>query len=115
MSDDGLSCYFFCYNLIKFLKFSFVEIDIRNPKFFIFAYLFYLTTAYSVIILEKYNDYLKTNGGIIGEATCDRTAKPTDARRITEKTHLIKFLSHESEDVTKYDWLSVVLMDIVSE
>ena len=67
-----------------------------------------------LLFLEKYNDYLKIRGGTIGEATCDRTAKPTDAQCINEETHLINFLSHESEDITKYDWLYVVLMDVVS-
>ena len=67
------------------------------------------------VFLEKYNDYVKISGGIVGEATCDRTSKPTDAKSIDDKTPLIKFLSHESEDITKYhDWLYFVLMDIVS-
>ena len=65
-------------------------------------------------ILEKYNNYIKINGGAIGEATCDRTAKPTDAQPIDDDTRLINFLSHESEDITKYDWLHIVLMDVVS-
>ena len=55
------------------------------------------------------------SGGIVGEATCDKSAKPTDAKSIDENTPLIKFLSHESKDTSKYhDWLHFVLMDIVS-
>jgi len=68
-----------------------------------------------VYFSEKYNDYLKINGGIIGDvAVCDRTTKPTDARFINKTTCLINFLSHESESIAQYDWLHVVLMDIVS-
>jgi len=67
------------------------------------------------LFVEKYNDYVSINCGVIGDvAVCDRTAKPTDARFINETTCLIKFLSHESEDITRYDWLYVATMNIVS-
>ncbi|XP_065913406.1 uncharacterized protein [Dysidea avara] len=64
-------------------------------------------------IIEKYNAYLKVNGGTIGEASCDRTAKPTDAKCIDENTPLIALISHKNEENIANDWLHIVLMHII--
>ena len=65
-------------------------------------------------LTDKYNAYLKINGGTIGEASCDRAAKPTDAKCIDEDTPLIALISHKNEEIVDYDWLYIVLMHIVS-
>ena len=52
------------------------------------------------------------NGGVVGGATCNRTTKATDVRYISKDTPLIHLVS--LEDPNKYDWLYLVLMDIVS-
>ena len=65
-----------------------------------------------VVTADKYNDYLKVNGGIIGGATCNRATKSTDVHYINKDTPLIKLVS--LEDVSKNDWLYIVLMDVVS-
>jgi len=67
-----------------------------------------------ICLTDKYNAYLKINGGVIGEASCDRAAKETDARCIDENTPLIAFISHKYEEVSDFDWLYKVLMHIVS-
>lgn len=52
------------------------------------------------------------NGGVIGNATCNRATKPTDVHKISEDTPLINLVS--LEDADKNDWLYIVLMDVVS-
>ena len=64
---------------------------------------------------DKYNAYLQINGGTIGEASCDRAAKDTDASYINKDTPLIYLVSHDNEGIPKYDWLYIVIMDIVSD
>ena len=65
-------------------------------------------------LTDKYNSYLKINGGTIGEASCDRAAKPTDAKCIDENTPLIALISHINKEIADYDWLYIVLIHIVS-
>ena len=65
-----------------------------------------------IVFADKYNDYLKVNGGVIGNVTCNRVINPTDVSCITKDTPLIKLVSFE--DTNKNDWLYIVLMDIVS-
>ena len=65
-----------------------------------------------VVYLDKYNEYLRINGGNVGVATCDRAAKPTDVHYIDENTRLINLISLENPD--EHDWLYIALMDIVS-
>jgi len=64
--------------------------------------------------VENYNAYLSINGGTIGEASCEKAAKPTDAHSIDENTPLITLINHDGEDISNYNWLQVVLMHIVS-
>ena len=65
-----------------------------------------------VVIVGKYNEYLKMSGGVVGNATCNRAAKPTDVHYISKDTPLIHLVS--LEDANKNDWLYIVLMDVVS-
>ena len=69
-------------------------------------------TCYPFCALERYNNYLKVSGGVVGDATCNRAVKATDVHHISEDTPLIRLVS--LEDTTKNDWLYLVLMDIVS-
>ena len=75
--------------------------------------LMYATTIVFCIV-DNYNKYLSINGGIIGEASCEKASKPTDAHLINEDTPLIMLINHESEGVPNYNWLYIVLMHIVS-
>ena len=74
----------------------------------------YWLVSYSsyIVVLGKFNDYLKVNGGVIGSVTCNRVTKPTDVHYITKDTPLINLVSFE--DTNKNDWLYIVLMDVVS-
>ena len=63
-------------------------------------------------ILGKYNDYLRLNGGTVGGAGFNGTAKPANIHYISKNTPLIKLLS--LEDQCQNDWLYIVLVDIVS-
>jgi len=72
--------------------------------------------SYSIIAysIDKFNSYLKINGGTIRETFSDRPAKETDAKCIDENTPLIALISHKNEEIADYDWLYIVLMHIVS-
>ena len=62
--------------------------------------------------VDKFNNYLRVTGGVIGGATCNRAVKPTDVHPISKDTPLIYLVS--LEDTNKNDWLYLVLMDVVS-
>ena len=64
--------------------------------------------------IDKYNSYLKINGGTIREPSCDRAAKETDAKYIDENTPLIALISHKNKEIADYDWLYIILTHIVS-
>ena len=69
-----------------------------------------LYTTYFYV--DKFNNYLRVTGGVIGGATCNRAVKPTDVHPISKDTPLIYLVS--LEDTNKNDWLYLVLMDVVS-
>ena len=64
------------------------------------------------VILGKYNDYFRLNGGTVEDAGFNGTAKPANIYYISKNTPLIKLLS--LEDQCQNDWLYIVLVDIVS-
>ena len=64
----------------------------------------------AIVVLGKYNDYLKVNEGNVG--CTNGSVKPANVCYINKDTPVIKLLS--LEDQCQNDWLYIVLVDIVS-